>query len=478
MVICDDAGILALAGVVGGMRASTTDKTKNIILESAYFDPVSVRKTSKRIGVSTDSSYRYERGINPDGTLRALSLAADIITKQCGGKIVNVSGAGRLSYTPESVTYTPDLFEKKTGIEIDEKIQKKILSDLHYDIKENKKGEWLVTPIPSRVDVVIPENIVSDLIRIYGYDKVGLIPVEETPGHVTHNDLNISLKQKLANLGLNEAVTFGFGNSKVESLLTDKPIVKIANPIVVDLDTARNNLLGNLLIAISNNEKRGFADVNMFELGTVFYGDMPGEQKTSICIVRSGMTSQKHWMKRNRPVDVFDVKSDLLSLIGDQKYTIDTNNAPLWAHPYKYGKIVQGKKVLGEFGQLHPNVAKQLHIKTNVFVAIVDDIDNLPTNPKYKKIPTTDFMPITRDFAFVVDNNFAAEKIISTAIASDSRIARAIIFDSFDMGDGKKSVAFTITIYPEQNMDDNELLNIQDKVIKNIESKCGAKLRA
>ena len=478
LVICDDAGILALAGVVGGMRASTTDKTKNIILESAYFDPVSVRKTSKRIGVSTDSSYRYERGINPDGTLRALSLAADIIMKQCGGKIVNVSGAGCLSYTPESVTYTPDLCKQKTGIEIDEKIQKKILSDLHYDIKENKKGEWLITPIPSRVDVVIPENIVSDLIRIYGYDKVGLIPVEETPGHVTHNDLNISLKQKLANRGLNEIITFGFGNSKVESLLTDKPIVKIANPIVVDLDTARNNLLGNLLIAISNNEKRGFADVNMFELGTVFYGDMPGEQKTSICIVRSGVTSQKHWMKRNRPVDVFDVKSDLLSLIGDQKYTIDTSNAPLWAHPYKYGKIIQGKKVLGEFGELHPNVAKQLHIKTNVFVAIVDDIDNLPTNPKHKKIPVTDFMPITRDFAFVIDADSPSEKIIAAALASDKRIANAVIFDSFDMGDSQKSIAFTITIYPEQNMDDNELLKIQDVVIKNIESKCGAKLRA
>ena len=150
----------------------------------------------------------------------------------------------------------------------------------------------------------------------------------------------------------------------------------------------------------------------------------------------------------------------------------------MWAHPYIYGKIVQGKKVLGEFGQLHPSVAKQLHIKNKVFVAIVEDINNLPQNPKMKKTPITEFMPITRDFAFVVDSNFAAEKIVSTAKSADSKIADVVIFDSFDMENGKKSVAFTITIYPETNMSDQELLEIQDKVIKSVETKCGAKLRA
>ena len=296
--------------------------------------------------------------------------------------------------------------------------------------------------------------------------------------NAVHNDMNITLKQKLANRGLNEAVTFGFGNSKIESLLNDKPTIKIANPIIVDLDTARNNLLGNLLIAVEKNEKRGFSDINVFELGTVFDGDIPNEQHTSICIIRSGETSQKHWQKRNRDVDVFDVKADLISLLGSQKFTIDTSNPPLWAHPYRYGKIVQGKKVLGEFGELHPSVSKQLHIKNKVYIGLVEDIENLPKNPKYKKIPVTDFMPITRDFAFVVNSDFPSEKIISTAQSSDSSINDIVIFDAFDMGNGQKSIAFTITIYPQNNMSDKELLEIQDKVIKNIESKCGAKLRA
>ena len=478
LVITDDAGILALAGVIGGARGMTKDTTTNIILESAYFNPVTVRKSAKRHGVSTDSSYRYERGINPDGTLRALSYTAKIIMDVCGGEIVNVSVAGRASYTPESVIYNPSLFKQKTGIELDTKTQHEILEKLQFKVVEDKNGNWVITPNPQRVDVVIPENIVSDLIRIYGYDKVGLNYVPEKTSPANHKDLNIPLKEKLANLGLNENISFGFGNSKIEQILTDKPIIKIANPIIVDLDTARNNLLGNLLLAVAENEKHGFSDLNLFELGTVFDGDQPGQQHTSICIVRTGATSPKHWQKRNRVVDVFDVKADILSLLGSQKFTIDTKNAPRWAHPFKYGAITQGPRTLAQFGELHPSVAKQLHIKTPVMIGLIEDISLLPAKPKYKKIPMTDFMPITRDFAFLVDKNYESQKIVATALASDARIANTVIFDSFDIDDKQKSVAFTITIYPEQNMTDEDLLKIQNTVIVNIETKCGAKLRA
>ena len=478
LVIADDTGVLALAGVIGGARGMTNNNTKNIILESAYFDPVSVRKSSKRHGVSTDSSYRYERGINPDGTARALSYAAKIIMDACGGEIVNVSVAGRTEYTPKSIVYNPSYFEKKTGLKLDAKTQREIIEKLQFKIVDDKDGNWVITPNSQRVDVVIPENIVSELIRIYGYEKIGFSSFPKNTIDVKHNDMNLGLKQKLAARGLNENISFGFGNSKIEKLITDKPIIKIANPIIVDLDTARNNLLGNLLIAVSNNEKRGFPDLNLFELGTVFDGDKPGEQHTSLCIVRTGATSPKHWQKRNRNVDVFDVKSDILSLIGAQKFNIDTKNPPLWAHPYKYGAITQGPRVLAQFGELHPSIAKQLHIKTPTMVAIVEDIELLPKTPKHKKIPVTEFMPITRDFAFIVDEHYESQKIIATALSSDSRISNAVIFDSFDMGNNKKSVAFTITIYPDQNMTDEDLLKIQNTIIANVETKCGAKLRA
>ena len=478
IVIADGKGILALAGVIGGARGCTGDNTKNIILESAYFDPVAVRKTSKRLGISTDSSYRYERGIDPTMTGRALAYAAKIIMDTCGGKIVGTGIGGKNDYKTCQIKYSPDMFLKKTGFDINAKTQQKILTALGHKI-DIKKDSWIVTPRPARVDVEIPETIIADLVRIYGYDNIAksnnmISGVAATK----HDDFDLRTKVLLASRGLNECQTFGFGNSAIEELLSDKKIIKIANPIVSDLDTVRNCLLENLLIAAVNNEKRGYPDLNLFELGTVFDGDMPTEQHTQVCIVRSGAISPKHWQNRNRNVDIYDVKADIIALMAGQNFTVSADNAPMWAHPYQYGAVYQGKKKIAEFGALHPAVAKKLHIKTPVVIAIVDDIENLPRARKLRHETLSEFQPITRDFAFVVDSDTMAESLTSVAKSADKRISDAIVFDAFDMGDGKKSIAFTITIIPTENMGEEELLKIQDTVIANVEKKCNAKLRA
>lgn len=499
VVIADNSGILALAGVVGGARGMTTENTKNIILESAYFNPVSVRKTSKRLGISTDSSYRYERGIDPTLTPRALARAANIILEQCGGEIYGTVAAGEFfnppaeygdateefwedwenimknKYVPK-IRYTPDIFGKKTGIEMDAVEQHNILFDLGYVIDEDDKS-WILTPPSNRVDVEIPENIVSDLIRIYGYDNIAKAAVHKPTDSAQHRDYYINKKRELATRGLNEAKSFGFGNSKIEEMLSDKPIVKIANPIVNDMDTARNGLLGNLLGFVAENEKRGFPDLNIFELGTVFDGDKPDEQHTQICIVRTGNTSPKHWQRRNRPTDIYDVKADMVALMHGQRFTVSTDNVPRWAHPFRYGAIMQGKKKIAEFGELHPSIAHKLKIKTNVNIAVIDDVENLPNSRRPKEPVISDFQPITRDFAFIVDADFPAEKLVGTAAATDVRITDSVVFDAFDMGDGKKSIAFTITITPTDNMSDEELQKLQNAVIANVEKKCDAKIR-
>lgn len=477
IVIADDMGALAVAGVVGGARAMTNDNTKNIILESAYFNPVSVRKTSKRLSMSTDSSYRYERGIDPTMTGRALAFATKIIMDECGGKIVGTGIGGKNGYKPRHIKYSPDMLLKKTGIDIDATTQKKILTKLGYDVDINKSS-WTVTPRAARVDVEIPETIIADLIRIYGYDKIAQSNKQTaTIAATAHDDFELKTKMLMAARGLNECQSFGFGNSAVEVLLSDKKSVKIANPIVNDMDTARNCLLENLLVAVSNNEKRGFADLNLFELGTVFDGDEPGDQHTQLCIVRTGAISPKHWQNRNRNVDIYDVKADLIALMHCQNFTVSADGAPLWAHPFQYGAVYQGKKKLAEFGSLHPAVAKKLHIKTPVVVAVVDDIENLPRGHKLRHETLSEFQPITRDFAFVVDADTMAESLISAAIATDKRITDAVVFDAFGLGDGKKSIAFTITIIPTENMGEEELLKLQNAVIANVEKKCNAKIR-
>ncbi len=476
MVIADDTGILALAGVIGGARGMTTEKTKNIILESAYFNPVSVRKTSKRLGISTDSSYRYERGIDPTITGVALANAARMIISTCGGKIVCTGIAGKIPSENRTIEYSPDLFLHKTGIDIPADAQYEILSKLGFNIvKRNNK--WFITPTPARVNIEIAENIVSELIRIYGYDNIAKAAVHKPTDSAPHRDYYINVKQELAKRGLNENKAYGFGDSKIEELLSDKPIIKIANPIINNMDTARNCLLETLLGVVGENEKRGFPDLNIFELGTVFDGDMPGEQHTQICIVRTGNTSPKHWQHRNRQTDIYDVKADLVALIHGQRFTVSTDTPPRWAHPFRYGAIMQGKKKIAEFGELHPSVAHKLKIKTNVNIAIVDDVENLPPARKPKEPVISDFQPITRDFAFIVEADFPAEKLVSVAMSTDARITDVVVFDAFDMGGEKKSIAFTITITPTENMSDDDLQKLQNLVIANIEKKCNAKIR-
>lgn len=477
IVVADDAGVLALAGVVGGARGMTSDNTKNIILESAYFDPVCIRKTSKRLGISTDASYRYERGIDPTITGRALMATVKIITDACGGKIIGFAAAGTDAQINPEIEFSPAVFVQKTGVEMPADEMKSILTKLGYT--GNFGGvPWKVTAPSMRVDVQIPETIVADLIRIYGYDKVGLNYTPEKIVPAEHNDLDIPLKEKLAARGLNEAITFGFGNSEIEKILTDKPSIMVANPIVVDMDTARNGLLGNLLVAVANNEKRGYPDLNLFEMGTVFDGDMPGEQHTEITIVRTGATSPKHWQKRNRDVDIYDVKADIVSLLNGQNFTISTENPPLWAHPYRYGAITQGNKKLGEFGELHPSVARKLKIKTKVVIGIVGNINNLPRRVLPRgPIAMSDFQPITRDFAFVVPSDFPADRLVAAARYATNPISGAVVFDSFEMGDGKKSVAFTITFTPREKMSESDLAKLHADIIAAVEKKCPAHVR-
>ncbi len=476
LVVADDKGVLAIAGVVGGLRGMTTNETKNILLESAYFDPVRVRKTSKRLGLSSDSSYRFERGINPEINGAALYRAIDIITKQCGGTVAGVVVAGQPLNPNVKIKYNPNLFMKKIGFDIPVNEQIAILKALDYVI-DDSNPDWIVMPPVARVEIQIPEHIIGDLIRLYGYDNVKIDTAKTFIPAINKNDFNLGLKKKIAALGLTEHIYFGFGNDEKEQALFDKKSVMISNPITVDLNTARNNLLDNLLTVVSSNENRGYSDLNLFSLGTVFDGDEPNMQHQQLVIIRTGQTHQKHWQNRNRSVDIYDVKSDVMALFGNQNLSIKTDEVPKWAHPYRYGALYQGKNKVAEFGQLHPVIAKKYKIKTNVCIGLVEDISALPKVIKDKKISVSEFQPITRDFAFIVDDSVLANDVISAAKSVDNRITDAVVFDSFAYSAGKTSVAFTITVIPTENIGEDGMMEIQNKIIETVNKKTGGQIR-
>ena len=464
LVITDADGILALAGVVGGKRGMTTDATKNIILESAYFEPLGIRKTRRSHNLNTDSSHRYERGIDPTITGRALALAIEIITKECGGKVVAVTD-NEPQITNRVIKYNPAFFKKRIGFDVDAKTQKDILEKLGYAVDK----DWNVTQPSWRIDDAIGEKLTSDIIRIYGYGNMPMtgvanVEMSRRAAILTYDGVKTFFAK---NRNLIESCSFGFGNLNNEKMVSDKINIQIANPVTDYMNTARNSLIPNMLDAISANEKRGYADLAMFELGTVFDGSNPGEEHKQLVIARTGMASARHWLKRQRPVDVFDVKADLSAYFGDAK--TETDNAPMWAHPYRYGRLTRDGKTLGEFGELHPRLAKHWKIKTSVMIGLID-------NPPTIHEPRTtnhecNFPPITRDFSFILSRDIPAQDIVNVARNADPDISDVTEFDFYE-----NSIAFQITINPTKNLTDADLLDIQNRVIVAVE-KLGAKIR-
>jgi phenylalanyl-tRNA synthetase beta chain len=466
LVITDADGILALAGVVGGKRGMTTDATKNIILESAYFEPLGIRKTRRRLNVSTDASYRYERGVDPMITGDGLSRAAGIVMKECGGKIVALDDS-RPDIANAVVKYDPKNFIKKTGIRLSAARQKKILENLGYKID----AEWNASVPFWRAAEAIPETLIADVIRIYGYDKIGCSAGDGGCSKIFEPRLSDDVRDNeffAFKRRLTEHVSMGFGNIYSEKLVGGNPSVKIANPMTDFMNTARNSLIPNMLDAVAENTRRGYPDLAMFEIGTVFDGPNPGDEHRQIVIARAGQAGPRHWLKRGRQVDIFDVKADLLAYFGVDAKT-ETDNPPIWAHPFKYGRIVADGRLLGEFGELHPKLARRWRIKAPVMIGL---IDNPVRNSKsIARDYGSDFQPIERDFSFALEKEIPAGAVVAAARAADPRIADVAEFDFYE-----NSIAFTTTISPDRNMSDKDILEIQNKVIAAVE-KLGAKVR-
>lgn len=480
LVITDNRGILALAGVVGGARGMTTDTTKNILLECAYFDPVTVRKTSKRVGVSTDSSYRYERGIDPMASENAMARAVDIITRSCGGKIVGTFTAGRTSVDVDAVSYSPELFLKKTGIDIAPDEQIRLLKSLGFAVNTDETL-WRITPTTARVDIQYPENIVSELIRLYGYDN---IKQDKSMARIAYQTTVPWVKSALTARGYFECLNYGFGDLQKEKILSTKDNVCLLNPIIDTFDTARNSLVQSMLDVIANNDRFRRSNLSLFELAPVFDGPNPCQQHDQLIIARTGIYGDKIGVKHGRAASIYDVRADLMALIPNASVEKD-ENPPLWAHPFRSGRLTCGGKTVATFAEVHPMILKKFGIKTNVILGVIDDISELIAPEAWDghqddlapKIALSEFPLITRDFAFLADENVTADAMIQVAASADSRIIESSVFDVFEMSDGKRSIAFEIVIQPSENMTDEELLAIQNAVIAAVEGQFDAKIR-
>ncbi len=283
-VISDATGVLGLGGIIGGTRSGTELNTKNILIESAYFSPRSIRKSSKILNIDTDAKFRFERGIDPLSIEQGLKKAVSLIQEICGGIASEFDIQKIENYKNKSLEFDPILFEKITGVKIEKNEMIKILDDLGFEIKEEKK--ILDLKIPSwRPDISQEVDVVEELIRIKGYDQINMIEPQKVREKETLNKkqkLFHFLQRAVASKGYLEAITWSFTDSKINQLFIEKnKEIKIVNPISSDLDVLRSSIFSNLIIHLNKNLGRGFKDLSIFEIGPTFLGEKPGEQQTS-----------------------------------------------------------------------------------------------------------------------------------------------------------------------------------------------------
>ena len=497
-VISDKSGVLGLGGIIGGTRTGTEFDTKNILLESAYFNPRSVRRTSKLLHLDTDAKFRFERGIDPESIETGLTKAAQLITDICGGKISKFDIQKLEKAKKNKINFKLSLFEKIAGFKIKDKDIERILINLGFEVK-NKKKE-LELKIPTwRPDITQPIDIVEEIVRIKGYSNIGIFEPEKIRSQDTLNKqqkLFHFLQRSVASKGYYETVTWSFTDSKLNQLFKENyKEIKIVNPISSDLDVLRNSIFPNLIFYLKKNLDRGFKDISLFEIGPIFIGNQPGQQLTVVGAIKSGKMSRLNWNEKDRLVDVFDAKKDAIQTLQEAGYDKDNffirEKSPSYYHPGKSGSIYLDKddiEPVAYFGEIHPNIIRKLDIKTEALVKFEIYLDNLKENKlklkdRKSNFEYSDFQKSERDYAFVVDKKINAQDLIQLIISIDKDLIKSVkVFDVYEgenIPKDKKSIALNVTIQSsEKTLNDNDLEKINNQIILMVESKTGAKIRS
>jgi len=496
--ISDKSGVLGLGGIIGGTRSGTEFSTKNILLESAYFFSSTIRKTSKILNIDTDAKYRFERGIDPDSIKLGLELGMCMILDICGGEASKFSIAGKIKDERKIIDLEPEKFSKVIGFSITSAEIKKILSSLGCSLRMSGK-KMKVLPPTWRPDIKEDIDLIEELTRIKGYDKIPLINPEKENIKDTLN-----YKQKLfhfaqrsvASKGYTEAVTWSFTDSKTDTLFSElKSEIKLSNPISSDLDVLRSSLYSNLIIGAKKNIHRNFEDLMFFEIGPVFKGSKPGEQSTMIGAIKTGKYSRKNWIEKERNFDVFDIKNDVLRTlneagIGSSKIVV-SNKTKKWYHPGRSGLLSLGSfsgPELAYFGEIHPSIIKKLDLRTDNVLGFEIFLDNIPeSRTKIREakpqLIISDYQKVVRDFAFVIDEKYSSGEIISLVKKIDKELIKDVrIFDIYqgdNITSGKKSIAFNVTLEPrDKTLSEKDIDQVSKKIISTVQKTTGATLRS
>jgi len=501
-VIADDTEALCLGGIMGGLNSGASMQTKNIILESAIFNPINTAKTSKLTGLASDSSYRFERGVDSKSIEISLNIATKLILDICGGETSEIIKQCKLDKTPKIIKFNIKKIKTLLGVEIPRKNIIKILKDLGFEIQENTDDlNILNTTVPTwRNDVNISEDIVEEVGRIYGYNNLPDVKIlNEKKGINLQNLKNKSFYDKLwqaklylASQGMDEVISYAFMKKELaKEFAPFNQRLEVKNPMSTELSYMRPSLIPNLLTILQRNKDRGSENLCLFEKGRVFIGQKPEDQKRVLAGVRSGKNSNKDIHNSSREYDVFDIKKDLLScleIFGIASEALEiTREAPDYYHPQKSGAIKLGKHYLACFGEIHPAKIKVFNLKNrvNAFELFLDEIPS-KENPKQitakKKFEVSGFQAVERDFAFILDKQTLIGKVLKAVKNTNKELIQDInlfdIYEGDNIDKNKKSIAFRVILQPkDKTLLGQDIELISNKIIQKITEKFNGVLR-
>ena len=500
-VIADDAGVESLAGIMGGETTGVSETTTDVLIEAALWDPLNIAQTGRKLGIQSDARYRFERGVDPAFLLPGLELATQMVIELCGGTPSDIALAGNPEIPERVIDFPLSELKRLAGLDVPLAEVQRVLGRLGFEVAGQDKKVKIYVP-SWRPDVHGPADIVEEVVRILGVDRIPPTPFDrgEAPRKPVLTPLQVrtrKAKRALAGRGLVEAVTWSFVSQQQAALFGGgQPELALANPIAADLSDMRPSLIPSLASAAQKNADRGYPDVALFEVGQIFHGDQPEQQFTAASGVRRTLARAngggRHWSSPAAPVDAFDAKADALAVLtaaGVPAQSIQVvPGGPAWFHPGRSGTLQMGPQtVLGHFGELHPQALEALDAE-GPMVAFEVILERVP-EPKAKAtrakpvLELSPFQPVERDFAFIVDQAVKAGDIMRAAQGADRKLIAGVnVFDVYE-GKGidpdKKSVAIAVTIQPrERTMTDEEIDALAGKIVAEVSKKTGGTLRA
>jgi len=494
LIIGDAEGPDDLAGIMGGERTGVTDATTRMFLEIAVFDPIKVATTGRQLNLHSDARYRFERGLDARSPVDMAGYIARLVGTVCGGRCSHLVVHGKADPAPKMLSFNPEKVKQLTGVDCPADKQAEILSVLGFEL-DTSQPEWQVQVPHWRNDIDGSADLVEEIIRIYGFDKLEMasLPRDEVvarPSFSPAQKRSLMLRRTLAARGLTEAVTFSFMKRKDAELFGgDNDALMLANPISNDLNMMRPSVIPNLLQAMGRNLNRGIEEVCFFEIGPVFLSPDEQGQRMAIGGVRQGRRQLADWQQCETRFDLFDAKADLLAALAGLGVRVDnlvaSREVPSWMHPGRSGVLRLGKTEMGVFGEIHPAICRHFDLPEGV-AAFEFWLDNIPMprrkGPAKSPVDLSALQPVSRDFAFIVAEEVEAQTLIDAVRRAARDVVDSVsIFDVYQgkgIEQGYKSIALNVRLQPrEATFGEAELSKIADQIIATIAKNCGGVLR-